>query len=364
MPRLRKPTIHRAATLADVGRAAGVSAMAASAVINGGRTSSRVAEATRERILAAAAQLGYRRNAAAHALANQRMHTIGVVSVLAGGELNHYFLEVFNGILAGSARHEQNTTVFSLHDWSEAPLRLGQLCDGRIDGMILVGTPFRADEVPLPAHTPFVSIHANHPLPGVTNIESDEERGAFELVKYGISLGHRRIMHITGPSWDVGVRRRIRGYKRALAGAGVRFDPALLVAAQYRSEAGRDAMRAWLEQNRDQPLPQMIFCGSDAIALGCMEVLTERGLRVPDDVSVAGFDDTLAARITMPQLASVRQPLSEMGSKAVDILLSQIDSRLGEPSPVKPLVFPTEVVPRASLAPPRADVVRMAGARS
>lgn len=364
MPRSRKTTLRRAATLADVGHAAGVSAMAASAVINGGRNSSRVAEATRERILAAAARLGYRRNAAAHALANRRMHTIGVVTVLAGGELNHYFLEVFNGILAGTSRHEQNTTVFSLHDWSEAPRRLGQFCDGRIDGMILLGTPFRPEEVTLPGHTPFVSIHANHPLPGVVNIESDEERGAYDLIKYGLSLGHRRIMHITGPWSDMGVRRRVRGYKRALAGARVRFDPKLLVPAQYRSEAGRDAMREWLGQNRGGVLPQMIFCGSDAIALGCMEVLTECGLRVPDDVSVAGFDDTLAARITMPQLASVRQPLSEMGARAVDILLEQLESRTGEASPAKPLVFPTRVVPRASLAPPRAKPVAVAELRT
>jgi LacI family transcriptional regulator len=96
----------------------------------------------------------------------------------------------------------------------------------------------------------------------------------------------------------------------------------------------------------------MIFCGSDAIALGCLEALAERGLRVPDDVSVAGFDDTLAARITMPQLASVRQPLSAMGGKAVDLLLAQIEPRAGQPLPLKSLVFPTELVLRASLAPP------------
>jgi LacI family transcriptional regulator len=352
MPRTRKTALRRAATLADVGRAAGVSVMAASAVINGGRTSSRIAAATSERILAAAARLGYRRNAAAHALVNRRMHTIGVASVLAGGELNHYFLEVFNGILAAAAQHEQNTTVFSLHDWTEAPRRLGRFCDGRIDGMILVGPPFRAGKVTLPAHTPFVSIHANHPLPGVMNIESDEERGACQMVKHGLELGHRRIMHLTGPRSDVGVRRRIRGYKHALAAAGVRFDPDLLVSAQYNSEEGRQALRAWLDSHHGRALPQMIFCGSDAIALGCLEALSERGLRVPDDVSVAGFDDTLAARITMPQLASVRQPLSAMGGKAVDLLLAQIEPRAAPPPPVKSLVFPTELVLRASLAPP------------
>ncbi len=345
----KKSDPPRAATLADVGRAAGVSTMAASAVINGGRTSSRIAEATRKRILAAATRLGYRRNAAAHALAARRMHTIGVVSIFTGGGFNHYFLEIFNGILVGAAQHEQNTTVFSLNDWAEVPLRLGQFCDGRIDGMILIGPPFRARDVALPGHTPFVAIHANHPLPKVLNIESDEERGAYELTRHGLGLGHRRIMHVTGPWSDRGVRRRIRGYKRALAEAGVPFDPDLLVPAHYNTEAGRDAVRVWLAAHAGRALPQMVFCGSDAIALGCMEALTERGLRVPDDVSVAGFDDTLAARMTVPPLTTVRQPLREMGRQAVEELLGRIERRTPAEA-ARPVVFPTEVVLRASLA--------------
>jgi len=349
MARLKKPHPRRAATLADVGREAGVSTMAASAVINGGQTSSRIAEPTRRRIIAAAERLGYRRNAAAHALANRRMNTIGVVSIFSGGGFNHYFLEIFNGILVGAAQHEQNTTVFSLNDWNEVQSRLTQFCDGRIDGMILIGTPFRPSDVALPGHTPFVSIHANHPLPGVRNIESDEERGAYELIKHSLNLGHRRIMHVTGPHSDVGVRRRIRGYKRALADAGVAFDPALVLPGQYNAESGREVLRAWFATRKKHALPHLIFCGSDAIALGCMEVLTERGLRVPEDVSVAGFDDTLAARMTVPPLTTVRQPLREMGRMAVEELLARIENWETKPA-AKPVIFPTQVVLRSSLA--------------
>src|SRR5438270_442012 len=130
---IRKIKSMRAATLADVGRAAGVSAMAASTVLNGAQTSSRIAPETRERILEAAARLRYRPNAAARALANRRMDTLGVAAVIDSGELNHYFLEVFNGILEAAARREQNVTVFALHDWGRDPARLHDLCDGRID---------------------------------------------------------------------------------------------------------------------------------------------------------------------------------------------------------------------------------------
>ncbi|HOG92511.1 MAG TPA: LacI family DNA-binding transcriptional regulator, partial [Opitutaceae bacterium] len=129
----------RAATLADVGRAAGVSAMAASAVLNQAKTSSRISPDTRARILTAAAKLNYRPNIAARALAARRMNTIGLAAVVdLQGELNHYFMEVLNGVIEAAARHEQNTTVFTLHDWHHGASRVGGLCDGRIDGLILL----------------------------------------------------------------------------------------------------------------------------------------------------------------------------------------------------------------------------------
>ena len=113
--------------------------MAASVVLNAARTSSRIAPGTRARILTAAARLRYRPNAAARALADRRMNTLGVAAVVDGGELNLYFLGLFNGILAAAARHEQNTTVFTLADWERDAARLPGFCDGRIDGLILIG---------------------------------------------------------------------------------------------------------------------------------------------------------------------------------------------------------------------------------
>lgn len=349
----KKIKLVRAATLADVGRAAGVSAMAASAVLNGARTSSRISEKTRQRILQAAGRLHYRANVAARALANRRMHTIGVAAVIDEGELNHYFLEVFNGILAAAARHEQNTTVFTLHNWGADAARLPGLCDGRIDGLILIAPTFDPPHTILPAHTPFVSIHANSRLPGVVNIESDEEQGAYEMVRLLLAQGHRRIMHIAGPAGQVGPERRIRGYQRALAGARIKPDPGLIVPAGYNTDQARAALRQWLRRHAGQLLPQAIFCANDSAALGCMEVLAELGLRVPADVSVAGFDDTLAARIAVPQLTSVRQPLRAMGVRAVELLLARIEQTS---APAKPVIFPVDLVPRASVtAPPAAD---------
>lgn len=355
MPRSKPSAAIRAATLADVGREAGVSAMAASAVINGAQTSSRIAPDTRQRILRAAVKLQYRPNAAARALANRRMHTLGVAAIIDGGELNHYFLEIFNGILEAAARHEQNATVFALHDWGRDPARLGRLCDGRIDGLILVAPRLnRATVGLLPPHTPFVTLHSNEPLPNVINIETDEERGAYEMVRAMIARGHRRILHLAGPLPRTAAQRRIRGYKRALASARIPFDERLLMSSEMIRDGGRDTMRRWLARHAGEALPHAVFCVNDGVASGCLEALAEVGLRVPDDLSVVGFDDTLAARTTVPQLATVRQPLRAMGNRAVEVLLDRIAraDETGATSPARKIVFPVELVPRASLAAP------------
>lgn len=355
-----KKKSHRAATLADVGREAGVSAMAVSAVLNGARTSSRTAPETRERILEAAARLRYRPNAAARALAERRMNTLGVAAVFHGNELNQYFLEVFNGVVEAAAKHEQNTTVFALHDWQKDAQRLPAICDGRIDGLILIGpTMTREGLALLPEHTPCVAVHANMPLPRSLNLETDEEHGAFEMVTQLIKLGHRRIMHLAGPRGLIGAERRIEGYRRALSAARIRFDPTLLIEAGFSVTRGAHVVAEWLQRSEGQLLPQAIFCANDAIAIGCIEALSAAHIRVPTDVSIAGFDDTLAARSTVPQLATVRQPLRAMGSKAVEVTMERIDAmREGNPDRTsKSIVFPTEVVIRASIAaPPEQDL--------
>ncbi|BET66448.1 LacI family DNA-binding transcriptional regulator [Opitutales bacterium ASA1] len=349
----RKP--DRAPTLADVGRVAGVSAVAASAVLNSSRTSSRIAPKTRARILAAAAQLGYRANGAARALAKSRMNVIGVAVVVRGGDLDHYFLEVFNGVIEKAAATDQNAMVFTLHDWHADVQRLPEFCDGRIDGMILVGPLFTPEHAALlPRHTPFVALHANHDLPGVVNIESDEEIGAYNLVRYLVDQGHRRILHLAGHEHLLGAQRRLRGYRRALADCGIKSDDSLVVDTGYDLDDGRRAMRKWLAGASRQPLPHAVFCVNDMVAVGCMDVLAENGFKVPDDISVAGFDDSLAARTTVPQLTSVRQQLRKMGAAAVDALLAHIDHRKNPAVPVTwgPIVFPTEIVQRASVLPP------------
>lgn len=356
MPRPSKKKNLRPATLADVGREAGVSAMAASAVLNGARTSSRISPDTRARILDAAARLQYRPNAAARALVRRSMDTLGVASVVIDGDLSHYFLDILNGVLETAARRGRNVTVFTLDDWAHDAARLAGFCDGRIDGMILVAPVLApAAAAALPAHTPFVSIHANDTLPGVPDLEADEEAGAFAAVRALIDLGHRRVLHLAGPAGLSGPARRLAGHRRALEAAGVAFDPRLVVTAGFRADEGREALLRWFAEHAGEDAPTAIFCVNDGVAAGALEALAAVGLRAPDDISVVGFDDTLAARSTLPPLATVRQPLREMGGRAVELLLERLRTGVAPP----PAMFAAEYVARASVAPPRSAVLKI-----
>ncbi|WP_158218952.1 LacI family DNA-binding transcriptional regulator [Roseateles aquatilis] len=356
-----KPRSTRhAATLADVGREAGVSAMAASAVLNGAKTSSRIADETRDRILEAARRLNYRPNATARALAAGRMNTIGFATTLSRTELNQYFLEVFNGVIEAAAELGQNTTVFALADWSDGARRIPAFCDGRIDGLILLAPQLAADDAHrLPDHTPLVSIHGNCELPGVINLEAEEEAGAHAMVARLLALGHRHILHVAGPPHVLGARRRVDGYHRAYREAGLTPPADGVVAGDFSAESGRRLLSRWLETHRGQEMPQAIFAGNDAIAMGCLDVLTARGIGVPQQVSVVGFDDTVLARSA--RLTTVRQPLRELGQRAARLLVACVDAKLGEgPAPnVTTLVLPTELVDGATLSPPRAASLRI-----
>jgi LacI family transcriptional regulator len=354
MPRHYPAKAVRAATLADVGRAAGTSAMAASAVLNGARTSSRIAEETRLRILKAAKKLRYRPNAAARALVNRRMNTIGVAAVIGEGDINSYALEIVTGILEEAARRGQNTTMFTLHDWDQDTERLHGWCDGRIDGMILIAPTLTREAAKLlPNHTPFVALHANYTFSNVINIESDEERGAYDMVRHLIAQGHRRILHITGNPGLIGAERRITGYQHALRSARIAAEKSWILPATFTTGGGLEAMRKWLREHEGEPLPDAVFCANDGIAIGCLEALAEAGLRVPEDISVAGFDDTLAARTTVPQLTTIRQPLRDMAHRAVEVLLDIIDQNRGRPAKAlkSPIIFPVEVIQRNSVGP-------------
>lgn len=356
-------------TLADIAREAGVSSMTVSAVLNGARTSTRVSQATRERVMEAAERLSYRPNAAARGLQRRRMDVLGVVAVMDYGpnaDLNLYFLEVLNGIMAEATLRGQNTMVLSIQDWNADSQRVLDFCDGRVDGLILIGptvTPEFAEK--LSRQSVFVAIHGYALPDDIWNLDVDNTDGARLAVRMLIEQGHRRILHITGSLESGGARERVEGYRRALEEAGIPYDEALVVPGFYSKPAGEWRMSQILESGRLGPLPTAIFAGSDAIAIGCCRALTAYGLHVPEDVSIVGFDDTLDARMNDPPLTTVRQPFREFGHQAVDLLLKQIEGHT-EPDSDPPsretresqshiISLAVEPIRRASIAAPRSE---------
>lgn len=324
-----------APTLQDIANEAGVSSMMASVVLNGARSSTRVSELSRARIIVAAKKLGYRRNAAAVGLARSRMNTLGVVAVIDSGDINLYVHEVLSGILESANQYNQNITLFSIKDWRKEEHRILDWCDGRIDGMILVG-PILSPEFAqlLPTHTPFITLHSNIPLPNTRNMEIENEVAAYKMTRYLLDCGHRRILHISGGHFT-GAAARVNGFRRAVEEHGLTWDDSMVFPGKFSLETGRLIMNELVSMLPELPLPEAIFCANDSIACGCMEVLNTNGISVPKDISIAGFDDTLIARMTHPPLTTMRQPFRLMGRRTVEHLLEMQTTNSAANDPIR-----------------------------
>jgi DNA-binding LacI/PurR family transcriptional regulator len=328
--------------------------MAASVVLNGAKSATRTSAETRARVIAAAERLHYRANATARALANGRANAIGIVASHWKEEANLYFMEILSGIIEVATPSQQTVAVFMLRGWEEAQQRVPEICDGRIDGLILVAPHLGIDASGwMPEHVPVVTLHSENAITGVVNLEPDEEVGSFDAVSQMLTIGHRRILHVGGPAGLLGAERRLAGYRRAYAAAALEPPDDHVVRSSLNADGGREAMLDWLQRHHGKPIPEAVFCANDAIALGCIQALSMQGLRVPEDVSVVGFDDIWFARAS--SLATVRQPLHEMGRRATEVLMEQIEAKRagGQWQGPGNIVLPTEFVHRATLKPPR-----------
>jgi LacI family transcriptional regulator len=353
--------------------------MAVSAVLNGSQASIRVSDSTRVRILEAANRLQYRPNAVARGLTRRRMNTVGLVAeVHYPSDINLIIHELLNGALEAAALWNQYLIVCPIQEWSSGTQKILDLCDGRLDGLILIG-PSLSDEQSeqLYRYTEYVSLYSTGPPHHGVNLEADNVGGAYSIVNYLISLGHRRIAHFAGPANIAGSSERELGYRRALEDAGIVYDPSIVIPGPFDVASGRETARRLLDDENPSPKPSAVFCANDGIASGATQVLHDRGIRVPEQISVAGFDDSLVAQMTVRRLTTVRQPLRAMGYAALELLLEQIDlnqsergrSVLGRQagqtakclvdsgavvsvSPTKTLTFRTELVIRDSAGPP------------
>jgi LacI family transcriptional regulator len=322
---------RKAVSLADIAREVGVSAMTVSAVLNGNETNVHVTEGTRARVMEAVQKLRYNPNLAASGLSSKRTNTIGLIAEFAyPGDMNLVFHQLMNGILEGCILYGQRITVYPVSNWEREQSDLLEFCDGSVDGFILIGPDLSESVVSkLFQATPIIAIHNGGELGDATNIDIDNELGAYEATKYLIGLGHSRIAHIAGPPDRSGSDDRFNGYRRALSDSGIKFDQRLVAQGLFTLQSGTTAAGELLGRFERDMYPTAVFCASDSMALGAMTAFTDQGLTVPDDISVAGFDDAQINQRASVKLTTVRQPLSPMGVYAVAMLLQAIDEGTG-----------------------------------
>jgi len=261
-------------------------------------------------------------------------------------------MEMFNGALDEAARFGQSVNVLPIPGgWIQSgQSRLLAHCDDRVDGLILVAPTLLEPGflTSLRERTPLVTIHAHRPEAAVPDLEANDESGLYAATSHLIALGHRRIAQISGPGSHRDARERVEGFMLAHAQAGLAVDPRLMVEGDFEEKGGQAAMNRLL----DSGIPfTAAVCGNDQMLFGARLGLMRRGLRVPEDVSLVGFDDLPIARYMTPPVTTVRQPMFEFGLAVAAALLSALGA-----TPVRPTAVPAvSLVVRESTCAPRPD---------
>ena len=332
------------ATSHDVAARAGVSQPTVSLVLSS-NPKARVASATRERVLRAAAELGYRPNVVARSLVRRRSYALGLVVPDIG---NQFFADVVSG--AERVATEEGYVIL-LCEQREGPLErhLDALRARQVDGVILDAAG--ASAVPQAAFEGLNIVLIDQPSDRWPGVASDAEGAGRLAAEHLLALGHRRIAFV-GPSADVhGFRMRERGFARALAAAGIALSSALLRRVPATLDGGQAAMRALLALGDQRPTAA--FCANDLLALGAHKACTQAGVAIPAGMSLVGCDDIAFARLVTPELTTVAVPSRELGARAARLLVREIEGTAGAAQKPRPL--PVKLVVRGSTAAPRGE---------
>jgi LacI family transcriptional regulator len=328
-------------TINDVARLAGVSVATVSKVING---RDGVAAATFTRVMSVVSELGFEVSLVASSLRRSRTNVIGILVA----EFEPFSTELLKAIAAANYGSGYELLAYSGPIADDIPVgwelrSLSRLAGTLIDGAIIV-TP----TVLMPnTSIPVVAIDPHTGQGGPSTVGSDNVAGARTATEYLISLGHRRIAHIRGRADLESAQLREQGYRETLEAHGIPFDPLLVRDGNYRAPQTDNAARELLTRI---DRPTAIFAANDLSAIRVLEIAAELGIRVPEDLSVIGFDDIPEAAAAHPQLTTVAQPLREMGAQALQILLEL----LGGADVARHIHLPAELVVRSSTAPPAA----------
>ncbi|WP_194903927.1 LacI family DNA-binding transcriptional regulator [Catenulispora rubra] len=333
-------TAARAPSMRDVADLAGYSHQTVSRVLSGHPN---VRARTRLRVMAAIQDLGYRPNLAARALATGSSQTVGVVVL--NGTL-HGPSSMLYAIEEAAQFAGYGVTVASVRGFDRTLLRraIARLADQAVDGVIVVAplASVRDALEELPQDTPSVIVDGD-PDDCSALVRVDQTLGARRATEHLLTLGHSTVWHVAGPADWPHSQGRVAGWKAALAAAGA--EETVPLPGDWSAESGYRAGQLLARM----PDVTAVFAANDSMALGALRALSERGRRVPEDVSIVGFDDIPEAAYLSPPLTTVRQDFHRVGLRSLALLLDQIAERANPPHDV---VIEPELIVRLSTAPP------------
>ncbi len=330
-------------TIVDVAEKAGVSLGTVSRVIN---DDIHVADDTRERVLAVAKELGFVANRQAQGLKGRKTNTVGVLVPNLG---TGYIGQIMQGIDTELGLSQLDLMLFTTHRMADKEANyVANMVQGMVDGLLFIIPRSPSDYIGtlIQRNFPFVLIDhqvVNEPCPSVS---ATNWQGAYQATEYLIELGHREIGFITGSMDLNSATDRLEGYRSALRTNHFPENPHLIYEGEYTQPSGYAGATTLLDLDE---IPTAIFASNDAMAMGAMDAVRNRGLRVPEDISILGFDDVPQSAMVRPALTTVRQPLEQMGRVATQMLQDILKNPEKDFDQMR---LPTELIIRDSAQPP------------
>jgi LacI family transcriptional regulator len=295
---------------------------------------------TKKRVLQIAKELGYIRNAAAVALRTRKTGTIGVVIA---DNRNPFYAEVLNGM--EEAAREKNYHIIlanTQRDYQKEEEAINLLLAKRVDGLLITPVQDKDDDIKnlIEANIPFVIVGRDFKNIEVDAVYNDEVKGGFLATDYLIKKGHERIALIDGFLYKSPARGRLEGYKKALNKYRVSLDELIISVGDINIEDGYERTRQMLKKNLDFTA---IFAYNDMVAFGAMRAIKEKGLRIPEDIGLVGYDDIPFSSLISPALTTIRLKKQDLGVESVKLLLSRIN---GNRKKAKKIMLDVELIIR------------------
>lgn len=313
-------------TIKDIAKMAGVSTATVSKVVN--QKDKNISEATRQKVLKLIEEYNYVPNRVASSMVTKKTNSIGLVIP---DIANPFFPEIARGVEDLANKHGYHVILCNTdNDLKKEVAYIEMLQEKMVDGIILTAASIRTgDTLDLSKiHVPVITVDREIEESKIKGkIVVDNKSGAYDAVTYMLNKGYRKILHLAGPFTSGPSMERYQGYKEAHEVFGLELDKNLLLEGFYTAEWGYEGVQEVLNRG---VVFDSVFCANDLIALGVIKALREKGVKIPEDIGIVGFDDIYMTTLIEPQLTTVHQPNYQMGYKAAQMLVDIIEENIVE----------------------------------